>query len=132
MSENSFKGPPFDLHVLSTPPAFILSQDQTLNKMVSKQARRLIQITLLKLSLASKKLDVAPQALLMLVDNFFVRFWCFVFLLRCLIYKVHATQLKRLLQATAWTEYHSCKLLSTPFFRLFYFSLNLVLRCLFP
>ena len=23
---------PFDLHVLSTPPAFILSQDQTLNK----------------------------------------------------------------------------------------------------
>ena len=28
---------PFDLHVLSTPPAFILSQDQTLNKMVSKQ-----------------------------------------------------------------------------------------------
>ena len=26
-----------DLHVLSTPPAFVLSQDQTLNKMVSKQ-----------------------------------------------------------------------------------------------
>jgi hypothetical protein len=25
------------LHVLSTPPAFVLSQDQTLNKMVSKQ-----------------------------------------------------------------------------------------------
>ena len=37
LSENSVKGPPFDLHVLSTPPAFILSQDQTLNKMVSKQ-----------------------------------------------------------------------------------------------
>ena len=30
---------PFDLHVLSTPPAFILSQDQTLNKMVSKRSR---------------------------------------------------------------------------------------------
>ena len=28
---------PFDLHVLSMPPAFILSQDQTLNKMVSKR-----------------------------------------------------------------------------------------------
>ena len=28
---------PFDLHVLSTPPAFILSQDQTLYKMVSKE-----------------------------------------------------------------------------------------------
>ena len=27
----------FDLHVLGTPPAFVLSQDQTLNKMVSKE-----------------------------------------------------------------------------------------------
>ena len=27
---------PFDLHVLTTPPAFILSQDQTLRKMKSK------------------------------------------------------------------------------------------------
>ncbi len=27
--------PPFDLHVLSTPPAFILSQDQTLRKIVT-------------------------------------------------------------------------------------------------
>ena len=26
------KGDPFDLHVLSTPPAFVLSQDQTLQK----------------------------------------------------------------------------------------------------
>ena len=31
------KGASFDLHVLGTPPAFILSQDQTLNKMVSKE-----------------------------------------------------------------------------------------------
>ena len=29
---------PFDLHVLGTPPAFVLSQDQTLYKMVSKRA----------------------------------------------------------------------------------------------
>ena len=29
-AEASIKGFPFDLHVLSTPPAFILSQDQTL------------------------------------------------------------------------------------------------------
>ena len=33
----SYRVRPFDLHVLSTPPAFVLSQDQTLNKMVSKQ-----------------------------------------------------------------------------------------------
>ena len=26
---------PFDLHVLGAPPAFVLSQDQTLNQMVS-------------------------------------------------------------------------------------------------
>ena len=32
---------PFDLHVLSTPPAFVLSQDQTLqkNKQKTKQAK---------------------------------------------------------------------------------------------
>ena len=29
---------PFDLHVLGTPPAFVLSQDQTLYKMVSERA----------------------------------------------------------------------------------------------
>jgi hypothetical protein len=29
------------LHVLSTPPAFVLSQDQTLNKMVSKKPKLL-------------------------------------------------------------------------------------------
>jgi hypothetical protein len=31
---------PFDLHVLSTPPAFVLSQDQTLQKRSTKQPRR--------------------------------------------------------------------------------------------
>ena len=37
LAEASIQGTPFDLQVLSTPPAFVLSQDQTLNKMVSKQ-----------------------------------------------------------------------------------------------
>ena len=32
ISKASFQYCPFDLHVLGTPPAFILSQDQTLNK----------------------------------------------------------------------------------------------------
>ena len=31
---------PFDLHVLGMPPAFILSQDQTLQKMDSRQAQK--------------------------------------------------------------------------------------------
>ena len=33
---------PFDLHVLSTPPAFILSQDQTLKKDLSPSYNRII------------------------------------------------------------------------------------------
>ena len=33
LSENSFIRFSFDLHVLSTPPAFVLSQDQTLYKL---------------------------------------------------------------------------------------------------
>ena len=39
LTEVSFHGFSFDLHVLSTPPAFVLSQDQTLNKMVSKEPK---------------------------------------------------------------------------------------------
>ncbi len=50
---------PFDLHVLSTPPAFILSQDQTLNKMVSKERLRssnhlISRAFFIKLALAQK------------------------------------------------------------------------------
>ena len=37
LAETSFHRFSFDLHVLSTPPAFVLSQDQTLNKIVSIQ-----------------------------------------------------------------------------------------------
>ena len=32
--EYKYQGSPFDLHVLGTPPAFILSQDQTLRKKI--------------------------------------------------------------------------------------------------
>ena len=37
--KKSIKEVPFDLHVLVTPPAFVLSQEPTLNKMVSKEPR---------------------------------------------------------------------------------------------
>ena len=33
------EGTPFDLHALGTPPALILSQDQTLHQMTTRQAR---------------------------------------------------------------------------------------------
>ena len=38
-TEVSLRSFSLDLHVLGTPPAFILSQDQTLNKMVSELIR---------------------------------------------------------------------------------------------
>ena len=44
LSENSVIRFSFDLHVLSTPPAFVLSQDQTLYKMVSNGFHRSNQI----------------------------------------------------------------------------------------
>ena len=34
---------PFDLHVLSTPPAFVLSQDQTLHKKSEKESDNLVK-----------------------------------------------------------------------------------------
>ena len=37
LDESSFSRFSFDLHVLSTPPAFVLSQDQTLYNIVSKR-----------------------------------------------------------------------------------------------
>ena len=56
-------GTPFDLHVLSTPPAFILSQDQTLNKMVSAQGLSPEQIIFIELiPQRQRNLDSRPQA----------------------------------------------------------------------
>ena len=82
---------PFDLHVLSTPPAFILSQDQTLNKMVSKERLRSSNHLIEAQFIASKKLNQEPSSSsLRLLRRTSRPFWCFVFLSRCLIYKVHA------------------------------------------
>ena len=77
MSENSVKGPPFDLHVLSTPPAFILSQDQTLNKMVSKQQPKLLSKSLSLIAKSSfqefKEKERCPTKLLALWTTCLVR-----------------------------------------------------------
>src|SRR5699024_9446942 len=62
LSENSFKGSPFDLHVLSTPPAFILSQDQTLNKMVSKERLRSLNHLIEALTKLQRNLKSLLQA----------------------------------------------------------------------
>ena len=53
LTEVSIHSASFDLHVLGTPPAFVLSQDQTLNKLYLSNPE-VVKIDLLKLILASK------------------------------------------------------------------------------
>ena len=53
LTEVSIQRFSFDLHVLGTPPAFVLSQDQTLNKLYLSNPK-VVKIDLLKLILASK------------------------------------------------------------------------------
>ena len=91
---------PFDLHVLSTPPAFVLSQDQTLYKMVSTQVFRLELIFYRAICHSFIFIVTVPK-------NWLLRTWQLLgrflrdfsqesvpsgafFSLRCLIYKVHA------------------------------------------
>ena len=53
----SFKNPPFDLHVLSTPPAFVLSQNQTLRKRIFQTFADLIVLTLSLPRIASRPIN---------------------------------------------------------------------------
>ena len=82
---------PFDLHVLSTPPAFILSQDQTLNKMVSKEPKLFKSLYWSSIQ-ASKKFTVVLQAKLVWTTKSKFGASC---LSRCLIYKVHTALQRR-------------------------------------
>ena len=101
LSENSVSRFSFDLHVLSTPPAFVLSQDQTLYNMVSKRLppfksnHRVIYhdfIYFYFIVAAFGRIDYS-----LFTHNFVASLvksslrWCFLFL-RCLIYKVHVPQ----------------------------------------
>jgi hypothetical protein len=56
---------PFDLHVLATPPAFVLSQDQTLQFDSSKTVRRQVLSikgsTLLAIRTESAEIIVSPR-----------------------------------------------------------------------
>ena len=73
------------MHVLSTPPAFVLSQDQTLYNMVSKQALACLNLHRAIFSIASFP---APPVIDSTRQNGFVlwqshlnelAFWCFLF-----------------------------------------------------
>ena len=60
-SSTSEKAFPFDLHVLSTPPAFVLSQDQTLQKKISeKESENLVK----KLQKKNQRATLTQQRLI--------------------------------------------------------------------
>ena len=81
---------PFDLHVLSTPPAFILSQDQTLNKMVFNEPK-LVKSILLKLNSSFK--EIINGCLYKLFWAFTTNsFWCFVFVMLFNLQGAHRSQ----------------------------------------
>ena len=109
---------PFDLHVLSTPPAFILSQDQTLNKMVSKEPFGSLNQFYWSLIHSFKEIFKSLSAKLLLVK----RTSCPLLVLRvssrCLIYKVHALpQRQELIQYIIL--FCCCQVLFSNFFRSF-------------
>ena len=74
---------PFDLHVLSTPPAFVLSQDQTLNKMVSKQpqgcSNHSIEAVLASNFFAVSRVIDKPRVTAKKSMSFDIELWCFSF-----------------------------------------------------
>ena len=82
---------PFDLHVLSTPPAFILSQDQTLNKMVFKEPSGSLNQSYR--NLISKLQRNVNGCLYKLFWAFTTNsFWCFVFVMLFNLQGAHRSQ----------------------------------------
>ena len=87
LDESSFRRFSFDLHVLSTPPAFVLSQDQTLYKLYlnglrrSKSFHRAICHSFKNfLSLASPVIDLTrSEAKLSVCTSSCAPVWCFSF-----------------------------------------------------
>ena len=107
----------FDLHVLGTPPAFILSQDQTLMlKFVSRSelslAKFLNRSTVVLGFLHSECSHSWPKPLSHFYKNFQGFTYCSVFKVLCFVVAF---------SATAHLLYHSFVCLSTTFFNFFYF-----------
>ena len=83
--------------MLSTPPAFILSQDQTLNKLYLNGLSRSNQV--IEVSFLNFKDNELTSSLSLLLPvslkDSIKSFWCFVCSHRCLIYKVQAARSRR-------------------------------------
>ena len=110
--------PPFDLHVLSTPPAFILSQDQTLIIIVFSCQ---IFIWLFSGILFSKDLFSELFSAPFSGRPFGIFQGCITVRLSrcCCLIRFGVFVLHPLSSATAYLEYHKLFALSTTFLKLF-------------
>ena len=94
LDESSFHRFSFDLHVLSTPPAFVLSQDQTLYKLYLNDRSRLNLYRAIChsfknfLYLASQVIDLT--LLYQVSSHIFMCSRLVLLFVHCLIYKIHA------------------------------------------
>ena len=95
LDESSFHRFSFDLHVLSTPPAFVLSQDQTLYKLYLNDRSRLNLYRAIChsfknfLYLPSRVIDLTPFRQVLSCTSYNVLPSGAFRFVRCLIYKVH-------------------------------------------
>ena len=96
LDESSFHRFSFDLHVLSTPPAFVLSQDQTLYKLYQHDVSAELIFTELFviasknfLYLPSRVIDLTPFRQVLSCTSYNVLPSGAFRFVRCLIYKVH-------------------------------------------
>ena len=105
---------PFDLHVLSTPPAFILSQDQTLNKMVSKQPCGCSNHLIETINHSFKEIKSETFPSLSWLEKELVLFWCLFFTL----FNLQGTHSFALRAANSVILPHSRSLVN-PFFKFF-------------
>ena len=85
LDESSFHRFSFDLHVLSTPPAFVLSQDQTLHK-IYEELNQALNYLLKKLPIAMLfiPIDVLIKKLLLLLTSGLIMLHDY---LHCLVFK---------------------------------------------
>ena len=115
LDESSFRRFSFDLHVLSTPPAFVLSQDQTLYKLyqhgISAELifTELFVIASNFLYLALPVIDLTRLHQVFSVAHFCAPVWCFSF--RSL-FNLQGT---RPTTAEQSLSYHMSAILSTTF-----------------
>ena len=109
---------PFDLHVLSTPPAFVLSQDQTLQKIIFRRTDRLFNY-LFKKNLLGNLLQSRYRTFVYVRKH----------IVHCLVFKEHFCFFNSLELTFKIISYVFCFV--NNFFKLFYFVCFAVFKTLY-